>query len=323
LADAATAAPAPRRTGAQAAFVPAPRRRRADASLLEGIGGVQARAGRPLAALTTLGVGGAADLLVDVATPAALAEVLRRCRASGLPWHLLAGGSNTLVDDLGVRGVTLRLRGDAFTELVCADGVVTAGCGWVGAALLERLTEAGLGGLEFLDGVPGRLGGWLAMNAGAHGGSIGALVTRISLLRSDGTAATISGAEAGFAYRRCAALEGSVAVSAEFRLSRNAAASMAALRADCRRRRLDFGGWRTAGSVFRNPPDAAAGQLLESAGCKGLRVGGAMVYDRHANVIVAAPGATASDVVALTAQLRARVRAACGVELTPEIRHLQ
>jgi UDP-N-acetylmuramate dehydrogenase len=281
------------------------------------------RAGHSLAALTTLGVGGAADLLADVATPAALAEVLRRCRDNGVPWHLLAGGSNTLVDDLGVRGVTLRLCGAAFTGLECADGIVSAGCGWVGAALLERLTAAGLGGLEFLDGVPGRLGGWLAMNAGAHGGAIGDRVTRISVLRSDGTPASIPIVDAGFAYRRCAALEGSVALSADFRLSREDVATVAARRADCRRRRLDFGGWRTAGSVFRNPPGAAAGQLLERAGCKGMRVGGAMVYNLHANVIVAEAGATASDVKALMALMRERVRAACGVELKPEIRHLQ
>lgn len=288
------------------------------------IPGVRAFRDAPLARLTTLGTGGAADLLLEVETPAALAAVLRLCAARGLPWHLLAGGANTLVDDLGVRGATIRLAGKDFREYAATtEGLVTAGCGWSGQALLERLTGEGLGGLEFLEGVPGHLGGWLAMNAGAHGGQIGSRVVRLHGLQADGSAVTLTAAQAGFGYRRCAALGNMVALRAELALAPSSPREVAARRAAFRARRLDLRGLRTAGSVFLNPPGETAGKLLEQAGCKTLRVGGARVCGRHANVIVLETGATASDMLALMALMRQRVRALAGVELTAEIRHLQ
>jgi UDP-N-acetylmuramate--alanine ligase len=274
----------------------------------------------PLDALTTLGVGGCADLLVEVATEAALAAVLRQCREHALPCRLLGSGSNTLVGDLGVRGVVVRLAGAAFGEVAAApDGSVRAGCAAPGSRLLNRLAEAGLGGLAFMEGIPGTVGGWVAMNAGAHGGCIGAWVRAIRGLKKDGSRSIVNADEAGFAYRQCRALEEMMAVEVVFAFPRGDAAELAAQRRMFRGKRLAVEGRRSAGSVFRNTGPVSAGQLLDTAGCKGLRVGGAEVFARHANVIVTEPGATASDVLALMAAMRERVLTTHGVELVPEV----
>ncbi|MDD5706499.1 MAG: UDP-N-acetylmuramate--L-alanine ligase [Kiritimatiellae bacterium] len=293
------------------------------ADAFAGIAGVTVRLSHPLGPLTTLGVGGPAEALLDVDTPEALSAALRVCRERGYRRHLLAGGSNTLVDDLGVRGVVLRLHGQSFRGWHVADGRLTAGCGWGGSALLERMTSAGLGGLEFLDGIPGRLGGWLAMNAGAHGGEIGTRVRALHCVDSDGAPFTVSGADAGFGYRRCAVLAQAVAVGIELDLAPDDPAAVAARRQAYRQRRLNLAGLRTAGSVFRNPPGEAAGRLLDLAGCKGLRVGGARVFEGHANVIALDADAAAADMLALMALMRDRVRSRHGVELAAEIRHLR
>ncbi len=293
--------------------------RMAEALAARGDVAVQRQA--PLAHLTTLGVGGCADLLAEVASEAALAEILRLCHETGLPCRLLGGGSNTLVGDLGVRGVVVRLAGAAFGDIVIGpEGTVRAGCAAPGSRLLNRMTEAGLGGLAFMEGIPGTVGGWLAMNAGAHGGAIGDRVCAIRGLNKDGSRAIVDGHAAGFAYRQCRALEELVALEVELRLDPGDPAELAAQRERCRGKRLDFGGRRSAGSVFRNPEPLAAGRLLDAAGCKGLRVGGAEVFARHANVIVTEPGATASDVLALMAAMRGRVLTMHGVELVSEIR---
>ena len=291
------------------------------ADLLEARGDVAVRRQVPLAPLTTLGVGGCADVLAEVASEEALAAVLRLCREAGLPCRLLGGGSNTLVSDLGVRGVVVRLAGAAFGGIaVGPDGTVRAGCAVNGGRLLNRVAEAGRGGLAFMEGIPGTVGGWLAMNAGAHGGAIGDRVRSIRGLKKDGSRAIVDGHAAGFAYRQCRALEDLVAVEVELRLDPGDPADLAAQRERCRGKRLDFEGRRSAGSVFRNPEADAAGRLLDAAGCKGLRVGGAAVFARHANVIVTEPGATASDVLALMAMMRGRVLTTQGAELVSEIR---
>jgi UDP-N-acetylmuramate dehydrogenase len=184
--------------------------------------------------------------------------------------------------------------------------------------LLQRLQELGLGGIEFMDGIPGTLGGWLAMNAGAHGGSIGDAVVSVDVVARDGMLATLRTSELGLGYRTCSALGHAIAVSATLALRPTAPETVAERRQAIRARRIDLAGLRTAGSVFRNPPGESAGRLLDLAGCKGLRVGGAEVTTRHANVIATGHGATASDVLALAAIAAARV----AVPLHMEVRVL-
>jgi len=283
-----------------------------------------ARADVPLAAMTTFGVGGTADWFVRAGGEAELARILAAAARRGLPLHVLGGGANTLVADGGVAGVVVRLSGAAFRRFERVGPLeVEAGCGLAGAALLDRLEAEGLAGLECLEGVPGTLGGWLAMNAGAQGGAIGDRVASIRGLNSDGSPVILSPPRCGFGYRRCEGLRGCVALSARLKLDAGAPEEIRRRRAAFRARRTTLDGLRTAGSVFRNPDGDFAGRLLEAAGCKTLRVGGAVVFDGHANVIVAEAGATASDVLALMRLMRRAVEARQGVRLEPEVRILR
>ncbi len=281
-------------------------------------------AGMPLGRLTTLGVGGAADWLIRAEDEETLMRALAEAARQGRPCHVLGGGANTVVADGGVAGVVVRLAGAAFQRFVrVGGGEVEVGCGLSGAALLDRLEAEGLEGLSFLDGVPGTVGGWLAMNAGAHGGEIGAQVVVIRGLNLDGTPAILSHSRCGFGYRQCDGLHGCLALSVRLKLEASTPEAITLQRAAFRARRLALGGLRTAGSVFRNPPGDYAGRLLETAGCKEMRVGGAAVCDGHANVIVAENGATASDVLALMRLMQRAVERQWGVRLTPEIRVLR
>ena len=295
---------------------------RATADVLRQMEGVSVSLLRPMAAMTFYGVGGPADVVADVATPAALGALLAWTEAHGVPVHRLGQGANTWASDLGVAGVVVRLRGDAFHGFVRLGNEVEAGCGWNGPALLDRLEAEGLSGLEFLEGVPGQVGGWLAMNAGAQGGEIGARVLRIHCLDPDGCSSVVEAGQAGFGYRRCAALTNRIAWQVVLRLQNDTPAAIRDRRQSFRGKRLPMAGLRTAGSVFCNPPNDFAGRLLDAAGCRGMRVGGAMVSERHANIVVAGEGATASDVLALLALMRQRVEARFAVRLELENRML-
>ena len=181
-----------------------------------------------------------------------------------------------------------------------------------GASLLANHPE-----LAFMAGIPGTVGGWTKMNAGAFGDSFGNHVESVEVVLADGTVRTIPAADCGFAYRR-SAIPGLI-TSVTLKPIPSGGAS--ARPADFLARRKSFPP-RTCGSVFKNPPDASAGKLLEEAGCKSLRVGGAYVWQEHANVIVAGDGCTSSDILALARLMAARVRARFGVVLEPEIRGL-
>ncbi|MBN1558296.1 MAG: UDP-N-acetylmuramate dehydrogenase [Lentisphaerae bacterium] len=256
-----------------------------------------------------------------VASEAELAALLRETHGAGVPLHVLGAGSNTIVDDLGVAGVRVRLKGRAFEGVAAADGLVTAGAAVPLARLLDRLEAGGWAGLEFLEGIPGTVGGALAMNAGAAGEALARHTAWIQCLNRDGSPCTVSGEELEARYRACGALRdrGRVALRAGFRVRADAPAAVAARRAALGRRRAWMQGLSCKGSVFKNPPGDHAGRLIEAAGLKGLRIGGARVYEGHANVIVTDPGATASDVKALMETVRAAVEARFGVRLENEV----
>ena len=292
------------------------------AEALRQMDGVSVTVLRSMAALTFYGVGGPADVVAEVTTPAALGALLAWTAAHGVSVHRLGQGANTWVSDLGVAGVVVRLRGEAFRTFIRQGDDVEVGCGWNGPALLDRLELEGLAGLEFLDSVPGQVGGWLAMNAGAHGGEIAAQVVRMRCLNADGSSHEVEAAQAGFGYRGCEALAQRMAWQVVLRLQRDTPEAIRGRRQACRAKRLPLAGLRTAGSVFCNPPGDFAGRLLEAAGCKALQIGGARVSERHANIVVATEGATASDVLALLALMRQRVQYRFGVRLELENRML-
>ncbi len=273
----------------------------------------------PLAGKTTLRVGGTADLWLELGGERDLLKVMNWCRDESLPLHILGGGSNVLVDDLGVRGVVARLTGEEFRRIGDRNGTVVAGAGLPLAALLAWTGERGLAGLEFLEDIPGTLGGALRGNAGAFGQAIGDRVAWVRGLDRDGRSVTLPRGSLDFAYRRCPALAGLVIVEAGFSLVRDDPIRLREIRRDIAAKRAWMKGLHSAGSVFRNPPGDHAGRLIEQAGLKGYAVGHARISDRHANVIVTEPGARASDVMAVLEKARGEVLRQFGIALETEI----
>jgi len=278
------------------------------------------RANEPLAPLTTMRVGGGADLYVEPASEADLAAVLGFCAERRLPVCLLGRGSNLLVRDGGVRGVVVCLAHPAF------GGVAVEGerlrCG-AGARLKQVAVEAwraGLGGLEFLEGIPGSVGGALRMNAGAMRRRLFDVVEQVRFMDFGGHAHERAAAEVEAGYRGCPLFREHVALGAVLR-------GCPAPQEEIQRRMAAFGERRreiqppqpSAGCVFKNPPGLPAGKLIDELGLKGTRVGGAVVSPVHANFIVNDGGATARDILALIELIRERVRAARGIELDMEV----
>jgi UDP-N-acetylmuramate--L-alanine ligase/UDP-N-acetylenolpyruvoylglucosamine reductase len=289
--------------------------------------GAVCRANEPLARRTTFGLGGPADILVLCAEESDVLALRTWTLASGVPLTLLGAGGNVLVSDLGVRGVVARLAGPAFGRLTREDaGVVAAGAGVPLSRLADWTARRGLAGLEFLAGIPGTVGGALRMNAGACGGAIGERVVWVRYLDRTGARRVVSGRDLGFGYRSCAGLDGCVALAAGLAVESEPAARVRGRVRENLARRAWMAGLRCAGSVFRNPEAGRgepAGALLDRLGFKGRRVGGARVSARHANVIEAGPGATASDVAALVEQIRVEVNARAGVALQEEVVRLE
>lgn len=276
----------------------------------------------PLATRTAVRVGGPADLLVRPADPAALAELLRAVAELAVPLSILGGGANLLVADAGVRGVVLKLPQDFPGESAAGDTLVLA-AGAPIARLPARAHALGLVGMEFLGGVPGTLGGAVAMNAGTRAGEMKDLVTRVELATAGG-AGFVPAADLGFAYRTCRLPPGAVVTRVEVRLRPgDVARSDAAMRADREQRRrtqpLDR---PTFGSTFTNPPGDFAGRLIEAVGLKGHRVGNAIWSTVHANFVTNLGGATARDVLALLALARTRVKERFGITLETEVRFM-
>jgi UDP-N-acetylmuramate dehydrogenase len=273
-----------------------------------------------LAPRTSIRIGGPADLLVRPADAADLAALLSGVAELGVPLTVLGGGANTLVADAGVEGVVLRLPADLGEER-CEGDLLTLQAGAPIARLPARGHALGLTGAEFLAGVPGTLGGAVAMNAGTPAGEVKDLLVSVELASADGVG-TVPAAALSLSYRHSALPPGAVVTRATFRLRRgDVAASRATMDADVARRRATQPlSQPTFGSTFWNPPRHFAGRLIEAVGLKGHRVGNAMWSDVHANFLVNLGGATARDVLQLMKLARARVKAEFGVTLEAEVK---
>ena len=277
-----------------------------------------------MAELTTYRVGGPVAVLVranDEATLAAVAPVLRDERP---PVLVVGRGSNLLVADHGFAGVAVVLGGVFETiELDAERGFVRAGAAVALPVLARRVAAAGLTGLEFFVGIPGSVGGAVRMNAGGHGRETGDVLRAawvVDLTAPVAEPEVRDVAALDFGYRHSSIGPGQIVTRAELTVAADDVAACEARIADIVRwRREHQPGGSNAGSVFRNPPGDSAGRLIDAAGLKGLRVGGAVVSDKHANFFQAEPGATATDVVQLIATVQARVEAAAGVHLEPEL----
>ncbi len=271
--------------------------------------------------LTSLRVGGKADAVAEPLDRGQLAALLRICAEFDLPCRALGRGFNTVVGDDGVDGVLVRLN--RFKTLERRHDHLFVEAGVSHASVTAFCREHGLAGLEFAAGIPGSLGGWIAMNAGIGPREMKDVVAEVEVMAHDGSGSTIRPrAKLDFAYRKFQSLPaGDIVVSASLIVEESTPAKVKAAIDELLAKRqatqpLDV---PSCGSVFKNPEGGFAGQLIEEAGLKGAEVGGAMISTLHANFIVNCGDATAGDVLELIERAREGVRESQGVELETEV----
>lgn len=274
----------------------------------------------PLAPWTSVRVGGAAEMLVKPTSADSLHKVLQFAHREGVPLTILGGGANTLVGDLGVPGITLKLANDYFPEEI-AGAAITVNAGSAIARIVTLMKQHQLVGAEFLAGIPGTLGGATAMNAGTKNGECMSVVEAVELATPDGLG-WVSGLT--YRYRHTDLPAGAVVTRIRFALrSGDLAESARKMEADLSyRKRTQPLSQPNFGSVFTNPSGHFAGALIEKVNLKGHRIGNAQISTLHANWIVNLGGATAADVTSLMAEAQRRVLAETGVTLTPEVKRI-
>ncbi len=274
----------------------------------------------PLAPWTSVRVGGAAEALVKPASADSLQKVLQFAHREGVALSILGGGANTLVGDLGVPGITLKLANDYFPEQIEGERI-TLNAGSAIARIVTIMKQQQLVGAEFLAGIPGTLGGATSMNAGTKNGECMTIVEAVELVTPDGIG-WVTGLT--FRYRHTDLPEGAVVSRIRFQLRKgDLTESAAKMEADLGyRKRTQPLSQPNFGSVFTNPSGHFAGSLIEKTGLKGHRIGNAQISTLHANWIVNLGGATAADVTGLMAEAQRRVLAETGVTLTPEVKRI-
>ena len=274
----------------------------------------------PLAPHTWMGIGGPVEFFAEPRSVDELQALVKRAAAEGLPIRMLGGGSNVLVRDEGVPGVVVRLSSPAFADIQVNKQTVTAGGGARLGNVISSAVRAGLGGLETMVGIPGTIGGALHGNAGSSGGDIGQWTCQAEVMTRSGEIVSRQREDLVFAYRQ-SSLDELVILSAQFQLESDDPQELT--------KRMQKQ-WivkkagqplahQSAGCIFKNPRGISAGMLIDQAGLKGTRIGGAEVSDRHANFIVVDRDASSNDVLQLIDAMRSRVAEQLGVELELEI----
>lgn len=263
--------------------------------------------------------GGPAEWLFRPADVEDLAAFLAALPAD-VPVLPVGVGSNLIVRDGGVPGVVIRLP-KSFAAVSTDGELIRAGGAAMGITVASAARDAGLAGLEFLRGIPGTVGGAVRMNAGAYGRETADILVEATVVTRDGRVETMPASALGYSYRHSALPEGAVVVEALFR---GVPGDKAAITAEMDRIAAEREASqplrsRTGGSTFKNPPGRKAWQLVDQAGCRGLRLGGAQVSEKHTNFLLNVDGATGADIEALGEEVRRRVREATGVELEWEI----
>ena len=282
--------------------------------------GTVVRTNEPLAKRTTLRVGGPADVYVEPASEQDLAAVVGFCAEKKVPFFVLGRGSNLLVRDGGFRGVVLCLARPFFSRVEVANQELRCGAGSKLKAVAVEAKRNGLTGLEFLEGIPGSVGGALRMNAGAMGGEMFGVVRSVRLMDFSGQVSECLPAELEVKYRSCPTLKEHVALAAVL-------GGATAPREAIEQRMNEFSRKRwqsqpaapSAGCIFKNPSTIPAGKLIDELGLKGTRVGGAFVSAEHGNFLVNDGTARAQDILELIELIRRRARTERGIELETEV----
>ena len=274
----------------------------------------------PLAKHTTLRVGGPAQFWVEPRTEEAFAELIRFCRRENLALFVIGRGSNLLVRDGGIRGVVVHPCGGDFDKIEVSGNEISAGVGAKLKQIAYAGKAAGLGGLEWMEGIPGAVGGALRMNAGAMGAQTFENVVRVRYLDQEGNAHEKAPAEMDVHYRHVASLERNYATSAVFKGTPASAEEIERLLDESQeKRRTTQPAAKSAGCIFKNPTTIPAGKLVDELGLKNTGVGKARVSEVHGNFIVNDGGATATEVLQLIAQIQETARRQRGIELETEV----
>lgn len=279
----------------------------------------------PLAPFTWFKLGGPAEYLFEPQSVADLAKIIGRCRETHTPLRFLGLGANLIVRDEGVRGVVVRLTAPAFTEFLGHAGtpdLLTVGAGVDMTKLVLTTVKRGLAGLEQIAGIPGTVGGGIAMNCGGRYGEIGTAVHSIRVIGPDGEIYDRDHDDLQFGYRRTA-LGDDCVVSVTFQLRPEDPAALERRFREIWMYKQNTQpplGCQSVGCIFRNPEGQSAGQLIDQSGLKGHRLGSAYVSDRHANFVLADTGGKAADVIRLIEAITERVLERTGIRLEPEVK---
>lgn len=275
----------------------------------------------PLSKHTSFRIGGPAEYFVEVKNKSELVNLLKIARKYNLHIFLLGAGTNLLVKDLGIKGMVIRLLGD-FKKIKFGNNSVSVGAGVNLPQLLKVSAQHNLGGMEFLAGIPGTVGGALVMNAGTHLGEIGDWVRRVEIMDLSGKTRVLERREINFFYRGSNLPENVFILSAEMDLKKiDKDVIEAKIKEKLKRR------WATqprepyqAGSIFKNPSGDYAGRLIEKAGLKGVKYGGAYISEKHGNFIINNGRAKAKDVIYLVRKIKRTVKEKFGIDLELEIK---
>ena len=280
------------------------------------------RENEPLASKTTLRVGGSARWYSEPSNSEDLRSLVEACNLFNISRAMIGRGSNLIVPDDGFGGLVIRLKGKFWKEITCrSENALVVGAGARLKEICSFACSNGLTGFEFLEGIPGTLGGALRMNAGAMGWETFDLVEWVSFLLPDGSIREIPGTDLNVGYRYCREAFDGIALRAKLKADgkSNHREIRKAIDKLAKRRRASQPREASAGCIFRNPDHFSAGFLIEQDGLKGEREGGAEVSDLHANFILNKGGATADEVISLIQRVRERIRESKGLTLQPEV----
>ena len=275
----------------------------------------------PMSRHTTFRTGGPADLLVQPEAEQ-IAPILEVCRNEEIPWTVIGNGSNLLVGDGGIRGVVLEI-GKQMSDVVIEGTVITAGAGAMLSSIASRAAAAELTGMDFASGIPGSLGGAVVMNAGAYGGEMKDILQKVTVLTPDGTVQTLSVEELELSYRHSIIPEkGYLVISAILELQPGNADEIQSIMDDLKEKRVSKQPleYPSDGSPFKRPEGYFAGKLIQDAGLRGFRVGGAQVSEKHCGFIINRDQATSTDICQLMQQVSEIVYEKFGVRLEPEVK---
>ncbi|PFO70572.1 UDP-N-acetylmuramate dehydrogenase [Bacillus cereus] len=276
----------------------------------------------PLARYTTMKIGGPADILIVPKHVAGIEKTLQLVKQYKTKWTVIGRGSNLLVSDQGIEGVVIRL-GEGLDHLEVEKHKVRVGSGYPLIKLSTLLSRQGLAGLEFASGIPGSVGGAVYMNAGAHKSDISSVLSKALILFEDGTIAWLTNKELEFSYRSSVlqTKRPGIVLEAEFQLQAGKREEIVRSMQNNKDYRRETQPWNhpCAGSIFRNPIPHFAGDLVEKAGLRGYRIGGAQISEMHGNFIVNTGGASAQDVLSLIELIKHTIKDKFNVDMHTEV----